>query len=157
MKKYYWYSKHFKDVATHEVDTVAETETIVIDLQAIKQGAEATAKESFDKGFEAGIASELSKAKNTNGAGESLKQIDRMARQIEEAHAALRRRNTEIGQMSARIAELQNKIEMVKNQTEREARAEAWHEGWKHDAEFQSAFGQFCRDRNCNPYKKDAK
>ncbi len=120
----------------------------VFDFDALDEAIAEARREGYDKG----LAEGKRKAENATGQTENLAQIDRMARQIEEAHAALRRRNAEIVSLNQRLVKATHDLTTAKLQTEREARAEAWHEGWKHDAEYQSAFGQFCRDCKCNPY-----
>ncbi len=121
---------------------------LVVDFDAIKETGKTIEHEAYVRGFNKGRES----AENAAGQTENLAQIDRMARQIEEAHAALRRRNAEIVSLNERLVKATHDLTTAKLQTEREARAEAWHEGWKHDAEYQSAFGQYCRDCKCNPY-----
>lgn len=48
-------------------------------------------------------------AQNSNGTTEKLAQIDRMARQIEECHSTIRRRNEEIRELATRLQNLENK------------------------------------------------
>lgn len=33
-----------------------------------------------------------------------------------------------------------------------DAKRTAWHAGWKHEVEYLMQNGQFCLNRNCNPY-----
>lgn len=54
----------------------------------------------MDASYEQGEAS----AANKSGATEKLAQIDRMARQIEECHSTIRRRNLEIRELEIKLA-----------------------------------------------------
>lgn len=33
-------------------------------------------------------------------------------------------------------------------------KAEAWDEGWMHDADYVNTWGQFCPHKECNPYRE---
>lgn len=37
---------------------------------------------------------------------------------------------------------------------DRDVKAEAWEEGWKHDSDYMNTWGQFCPHIECNPYRK---
>lgn len=119
-----------------------------LDGQAKMQGIISAAE------FERGVAEGERRANNANGTNRLLAQIAGMARQIEESHDALRRRNSDISRLTKRIAELEAEVLKVKQQNEGEARAEAWHEGWKHDSDYAFNYGQRCPSADCNPYRK---
>lgn len=139
-------TSYFEGVAVYTTGEFGHK--FVVDFDAMEENI----RQAKADGYKQGLVDGKTKAENQTGQTESLRQIDRMARQIEESHSALRKRNTEIKQLSARIVELEAKLEKAKQCNEREARAEAWYEGWKHDAEYQATFGQYCRDCKCNPY-----
>lgn len=56
--------------------------------------------------YEIGLEEGQEIAQNANGITENLKQIDRMARQIEECHSTIRRRNLEIRELSIQVQNL---------------------------------------------------
>lgn len=123
-------------------------------LNKIKDSIAEIIEVAYDKGVEA----TKNDAKCDNCVPKSsenlVNKIDSMARQVEESHAALRRRNETIKALEKRITKLERDIIDAKIQNYGEARAEAWYEGWKHDSDFTFRYGQPCQDENCNPYKK---
>ena len=139
-------TNYFENVVVYTTGELGHK--IVVDFDAMEENI----RKAKDEGYKQGLADGKTKAENQTRQTESLRQIDRMARQIEESHSALRKRNTEIKQLNSRIAELEADVYRAKQCNEREARADAWHEGWKHDAEYQANFGQYCRECKCNPY-----
>jgi len=58
--------------------------------------------------YETGLEEGKQIAQNANGTTEKLAQIDRMARQIEECHSTIRRRNLEIRELEIQVQNLKN-------------------------------------------------